>query len=239
MVATRKERYRYSQNASIFMFIDAPVVLQPVDLDGLTANALGASEASTTGSDPAVTPRAWWKANAERTAAIGLEDSLQMLRDLLQQDRYDGVFGFSQGAAMATVLAALLEKPHSYPPFLVNDQPPHPPLQFCVAVSGFKVNDPISNEIYGQSYATPTLHVIGKTDVIVVEERSKVLLDLSANPRVEEHEGGHFVPSKANWRNFLREYIRDPLGKVPSPSPGGASQPGSGIVTPAAPSANL
>ena len=62
--------------------------------------------------------------------------------------------------------------------------------QFCVSVSGFRVNDPLASDIFGQSYATPTLHVIGKTDVIVVEERSKVLLDVSANARVEEHEGG-------------------------------------------------
>lgn len=62
--------------------------------------------------------------------------------------------------------------------------------EFCVSVSGFKVNDPLASEIFGPSYATPTLHVLGKTDVIVVEERSKVLLNVSANARVEEHEGG-------------------------------------------------
>ena len=62
--------------------------------------------------------------------------------------------------------------------------------QFCVSVSGFKVNDPLASEIFGRSYATPTLHVLGKTDVVVVEERSKILLDVSVNARVEEHEGG-------------------------------------------------
>ena len=62
--------------------------------------------------------------------------------------------------------------------------------QFCASVSGFKVNDPLASEIFGQSYATPTLHVLGKTDVVVVEERSKILLDVSVNARVEEHEGG-------------------------------------------------
>jgi len=69
--------------------------------------------------------------------------------------------------------------------------------QFCVSVSGFKVNDPLASDIFGPSYATPTLHVLGKTDVIVVEERSKVLLGVSANARVEEHEGGecHIPPS--------------------------------------------
>lgn len=64
------------------------------------------------------------------------------------------------------------------------------PSQFCVSVSGFKVNSPLASEIFGESYATPTLHVFGKTDVVVIEERSRALLNLSANARLEEHEGG-------------------------------------------------
>jgi hypothetical protein len=43
------------------------------------------------------------------------------------------------------------------------------------------------------SYSTPTLHVIGRNDVIVIEERSKVLLEVSANKRVEEHDGGVYL----------------------------------------------
>jgi len=111
MATTRKVLmlHGYAQNASIFskrlgalrkamgkdiemVFIDGPVVLQPVDLDGPTANALGASEVTT--ADPTLTPRAWWKANPDRTVASGLEDSLKLLRDVLRQDHYDGVFGF-------------------------------------------------------------------------------------------------------------------------------------------------
>ncbi len=34
----------------------------------------------------------------------------------------------SQGAALAAIVAALLEKPESYPPFLVDGKPPHPPM---------------------------------------------------------------------------------------------------------------
>lgn len=233
----------HSQNASIFskrlgalrksmgkgiemVFVDGPIVLLPVDLDGPSSlAALGASEANTTSSDPSTMPRAWWKSNPERTIAHGLEDSILLLRDILQRDRYDGVFGFSQGAAMAALLAALLEKPHSYPPFLIDGEAPHPPFKFCVAVSGFKAPGSLSAETFGTSYYTPTLHVLGRNDVIVVEERSKSLLDLSHNKRLEEHDGGHFVPSKANWREFFRNYLTDPLGVIPSPEQKTVLQP--------------
>lgn len=236
----------HSQNASIFskrlgalrksmgkgiemVFVDGPIVLLPVDLNGTSSTtslaALGASEANSTSSDPSTTPRAWWKTNPEKTTAHGLEDSIIILRDILQRDRYDGVFGFSQGAAMAALLAALLERPHSYSPFLIDGEAPHPPFKFCVAVSGFKAPGSLSAETFGTSYSTPTLHVIGRNDVIVIEERSKGLLDLSQNKRLEEHDGGHFVPSKANWREFFRKYLADPLGTVPSPEPRTILQP--------------
>ena len=57
------------------------------------------------------------------------------------------------------------------------------------------MSDPISNEIFRDSYETPTLHVIGKTDVIVVEERSRALLNVSTSARLEEHAGGSHLRS--------------------------------------------
>ncbi|KAG0702623.1 hypothetical protein DFH29DRAFT_1079378 [Suillus ampliporus] len=44
----------------------------------------------------------------------------------------------------------------------------------------------VNHSLKVPSYSTPTLHVLGRTDVIVIEERTKViLLDLSQNKRVE------------------------------------------------------
>jgi Serine hydrolase (FSH1) len=83
-----------------------------------------------------------------------------------------------------------LEKPEFYPPFLVDGKAPHPRFEFCVAVSGFKLKDPLTEQLWAGGYSTPTLHVIGKTDVVVVEERSRALLEVSNDQRVEEHMGG-------------------------------------------------
>ena len=62
--------------------------------------------------------------------------------------------------------------------------------KFCVAVSGFKPSNPLGDIIFSPSYSTPTLHVIGRTDIIVVRERSDKLIAVSDNKRVEEHAGG-------------------------------------------------
>jgi hypothetical protein len=48
----------------------------------------------------------------------------------------------------------------------------------------------MSAAVFSEGYTTPTLHVLGKNDIIVVEERSRVLINISIGKRVEEHDGG-------------------------------------------------
>lgn len=69
------------------VFVDAPHVLQPVDLVGSSTSEFGASE--TSNSDPALTPRAWWKTNGGKTQAFGLDVSFVTLRNILKADRYE------------------------------------------------------------------------------------------------------------------------------------------------------
>ncbi|KIM82465.1 hypothetical protein PILCRDRAFT_820320 [Piloderma croceum F 1598] len=101
-----------------------------------------------------------------------------------------------------------------------------------IHLSGFIAPDRLATTLMLPSYSTLTLHILGKNDVIVIEERSKMLLEISANKRIEEHGGGHFVPSNANWRNFFRDYLLDPLRNILSPKLSGSSAPNSGANTP-------
>lgn len=219
-----------------FVFADAPHVLKPADFvwnqeradEGGPSAEVQANEAVE--EDPSLTPRAWWKPNPERTLAIGIQESVASLKELLQQNRFDGVFGFSQGASFAAVLSALLEKPHVHPQFLVNGEPVHPPFKFCLAVAGFKLQDPFCDPLWEGGYSTPTLHVVGQTDVVVSEARSRTLAEVSNNFRLEEHLGGHFVPSKGPWRKFLAAYLKDPEGQHASP---GAAETGASPSAPA------
>ena len=68
------------------VFVDGPHILLPVDLGG-SPSQYGAAEAEA--SDPALTPRAWWKANEDRTRYHGIDTSITYLRDILKADRYD------------------------------------------------------------------------------------------------------------------------------------------------------
>lgn len=62
--------------------------------------------------------------------------------------------GFSQGAAVAAIIASMLERKQTILPAIK-----HPPVRFFVSFSGFRMRF----EQYSQFYPinTPSLHVIG------------------------------------------------------------------------------
>ena len=68
-----------------------------------------------------------------------------------------------------------------------------PPSEFCISAAGYLPSGPIRTPLFTPSYSTPTLHILGRTDVVVVEERSNKLLEVSANQRVEYHPGGTYA----------------------------------------------
>jgi len=231
----------YAQNAKVFskrtaalrktcgpeielVFLDGPHILQPADLAfGNSLESLEETGEAVT--DPDAACRGWGFKPTPDDPEPGLVEALEVIKDALSKDTYVGVFGFSQGAGMAATVAALLEKPHLYPQFIVDGKPIHPPLEFCVSVAGYRPSGPIRTPLFTPSYSTPTMHVLGRTDVVVVEERSNQLIEVSANQRVERHPGGHFVPSQKLWRDFFRAWMLDPMAETPSPIPPVAGSP--------------
>jgi Serine hydrolase (FSH1) len=99
--------------------------------------------------------------------------------------RFDGVFGFSQGAALAGLLAAVQES---------GSAPPEFHLGFAVMVGGFTSDLPKHAELFRRKLTTPSVHVIGRSDVIVPRTDSLRLAGRFADPLVLEHPGGHIVP---------------------------------------------
>ena len=78
------------------VFVDAPIVLQPVDITSLAAQYAAQRPAldEIRGNEPPVTTedstaRAWWRANEDRTVYQGIEDSILTIRDVLKQRRFD------------------------------------------------------------------------------------------------------------------------------------------------------
>ncbi len=114
---------------------------------------------------------------------------------------FDGVFGFSQGAALTGLLVGLrsTERRLSF--------------DFAIMVGGFSSNDPELARLYDQrdSYGLPSLHVFGRSDGIVPRAESLELAAHFQNPTLVEHDGGHVIPGEARVRQAFRAFLEDAL----------------------------
>ncbi|KAF9063018.1 serine hydrolase-domain-containing protein [Rhodocollybia butyracea] len=224
-----------------FYFLDAPMIMVPADPKAHFGNLTDARymlKSVPTCSTPTMHPhnsgarRAWFKINQTgRDSLPGIEETWRYLRDVLKTHRFDAIFGFSQGAAMAGQIAAMLERPSLFPMFCEDGIAPHPPLKFIVSISGFLIRGPklswesgsespipIAAPSCGFTMDTPVLYVVGQNDIVVPPERSHIFIEHSRFKRVEHHHGGHFIPLQPKWRQFLVSFLLDPFGEIPSPS---------------------
>jgi predicted esterase len=98
--------------------------------------------------------------------------------------RIDGIFGFSQGAALTGLLAAL------------RDTRPAPVwFEFAIMVGGFTSTMPQHADLFRHKLTVPSIHVTGRADAVVPWHDSVQLADRFADPLVIEHPGGHIIPS--------------------------------------------
>lgn len=201
------------KNIADFIVVNGPIRVEPIT--SLSSQDLDApsDRSSSIANDPNIPieeqPRAWWRANEETGKYAQFDETLQYLSNEIEKNGpFDGVFGFSQGACFAAIIASVFEDPSRYPKFKISEKQLKTPLRFCIAVSGFRAGDKSLQSIYPkEGIQIPLLHVLGKADYIVDEDRSKTLSDSAANCRVEFHESGHVIPSQSPWRNFFKDFI--------------------------------
>ncbi|KAM9257443.1 esterase OVCA2 [Cariama cristata] len=171
------------------------------------------------GDDP---PRGWWfsgpgtfEAGEVAAAPAGLEESLSAVAAALaEHGPFDGLLGFSQGAALAAMVCALRAR---------GD--PRFPVAFAILVAGFASRAPAHSHFYREPITLPTLHVVGNTDAVIAAHLSRELAQHFVEPVVLTHPGGHFVPAAAPQK---RAYL-DFLGRF-RPGEGQSELPGAGVV---------
>ena len=119
----------------------------------------------------------WWHANF-RGWELTRDWAVSLFR---RHTHFDGVFGFSQGAALTSLLVGLR---------------PALSFEFAVMVGGFRSDSPAHAHLYRtrDNYAIPSLHVIGEADRIVPSRDSELLAAQFLAPTVVRHAGGHVIP---------------------------------------------
>ncbi|KAI8609201.1 serine hydrolase-domain-containing protein [Chytriomyces sp. MP71] len=172
-------------------------------------------------------PLGWWLANAEKTAQIGYKESVHFLKNAwIEKGPFDGIIGFSQGAALAPLFVTELAFAAT-----TGDMNSYILPKFMILVSGFVsiavtalADAPIpEGELSANSgvldlwpegrVQIPALHVIGQGDAWVVPRESHGLVArfAEATSLVAEHEGGHYIPTNADMRVRFKEYVASQL----------------------------
>lgn len=173
----------------------------------------------------------WWRRSntADPPEYVGFEDGLGVIADLLKTEGpFDGVMGFSQGAAMATIVTSLLEGESRkeafkaaqaknklaipFPTSFANLN--HPPLKFCVLYAGFIAPGDRYTAFYEPTLKTPACHFIGSLDTVVEEDRANMLIDATGGPQkttVMIHPGGHFVPNSRQYIDAVVGFVKAKL----------------------------
>jgi pimeloyl-ACP methyl ester carboxylesterase len=141
----------------------------------------------------------WWHLNFR-----GWERTRDWMVSFFQQEpHFDGVFGFSQGAALTSLLVgmraadgrATQQKPLSF--------------DFAIMVGGFRSDSAEHAHLYAatKSYALPSLHIIGQADRVVPSQDSLVLAAQFTSPTVLQHPGGHVVASSPAIRRAFADFL--------------------------------
>ncbi|KAJ2654782.1 Ovarian cancer-associated protein 2 [Coemansia sp. RSA 1200] len=198
------------------------------------SNEGGGGDPSTT--DEEGPSAAWWNPRATPLETwMDIRHSADaVMRTMRELGPFDGIVGFSQGAGMAAVVLALMHRAAVVPAAeddsdvdgaLVGWARSLPPLRFAFLFAGFYPDAPQfdalltapagdagreqSSSARRLRIAVPSLHVVGIRDAVVAPERGRELAAraFDGSAVVAEHDGGHFVPCNAAWRNRYQKFL--------------------------------
>ncbi|PLB43285.1 hypothetical protein P170DRAFT_431242 [Aspergillus steynii IBT 23096] len=187
--AIQKEILSLTNNPVEFVYLDAPICQIPGDHD----------------------TRIWAYGSYEEAEMRGLNDSIQLVMSVLKnKGPFLGIMGFSAGAALAVIIASLLESPDRHKEFNVQVQ--QPPLQFVVAYSGFMLAHPTHMSLYYPKIQVPILHLIGKLDCMIEESLTLRLAERCQIRKIRYFWGGHYIPRHPEIVSEIAGFIGDSFG---------------------------
>ncbi|KAM7534496.1 hypothetical protein Aperf_G00000106534 [Anoplocephala perfoliata] len=175
-----------------FVFIDAPLKIPSIE------------------GDDDIT-RGWWfskpddsfQADEYTDFQRGFEESAEFVKNVLKtQGPFDGILGFSQGAAFVTLLQILME----YHP----EEWDAPTVKFAILFATFKSRSSVHLSLYktDQPIKMPTLLVYGQADKVIPREMTEDLIPYYADPHnIMVHPKGHLIPTDAPAKQAYREFI--------------------------------
>ncbi|OJJ42802.1 hypothetical protein ASPZODRAFT_28887 [Penicilliopsis zonata CBS 506.65] len=168
--------------------------------------------------------RAWWLNLDDTSRYTFLNETIASLPTYLNHTPIDALIGFSQGGALAVMLASLCEAAASSPSqarrqslrdqgipvdAFLNGLPGQSPLRFVISLCGFRG----TMDYYGSLYpavglTTPSLHAMGVFDSMIAGPKSQELVASFQSPQVVHYYGGHFIPRDRQTMQTIVAFIK-------------------------------
>lgn len=182
--------------------------------------------------------RCWW-VHTEDGQYKGFKEAIEyVVTHIKENGPYDGIIGFSQGAAMSAVISNIIG----------SSIPSHGHFKVSVLFSPFAFTLPVNNnetmteinaevtnlhdyknKVYLVSgfdryftpphdFSTAVASVYGSEDVVVPKVRSEYLNQLYPQGAIVTfmHDGGHYLPNKKQFLNPIVEIIKKAIDVQPS-----------------------
>mmetsp|Transcript_23801 Transcript_23801/g.38215 ORF Transcript_23801/g.38215 Transcript_23801/m.38215 type:complete len:259 (-) Transcript_23801:177-953(-) len=145
--------------------------------------------------------RAWWNAKSDLKSStpsyVGAEETFTNLEKIINESGpWDGLLGYSQGAAAAAVLCARMK------------------IDVAILIGGFVVRDQSLLKCLEEKspLETNALIVYGNNDEIVPPERAVRMIKYFKEPEIYSYEGGHKIPSKmSGFQKTIHSYLQQTL----------------------------
>jgi fermentation-respiration switch protein FrsA (DUF1100 family) len=134
----------------------------------------------------------WWHEGFR-----GWDRTRDWVIDLVGVQQFDGVFGFSQGAALTGLLAA------------IRDSDPAPiSFDLAIMVGGFTSTLPQHTHLFARKLTVPSLHVMGRADGVIPMRNSLLLAERFEDPVIIEHGGGHVIPDDPGITSRIADFVK-------------------------------
>lgn len=144
---------------------------------------------------------------------------------ITEQGPFDGLVGFSQGAAIGTMLASWCENTPSRKAAL-SGQPvpltlpsPQSPFKFAISSCGFQGSLKYYPGFYSPQISTPSLHLSAEYDTMVSAAQTTALAASFTSPTTLPFVGTHHVPTDRASLYEIASFITTTLTQAHAPPP--------------------
>ncbi|XP_065920003.1 esterase OVCA2-like [Dysidea avara] len=152
--------------------------------------------------------RGWWFSRPERSynaldetdISTGYEESLELVvHVIINKGPFDGILGFSQGAAFLSLLCQLQQDNSK----LFGSGG----FKFAIFVSGFQSLVKPHKSHYKAAISLPSFHMIGTGDQVIPVLSSETLSQHFTSSVIYLHHGGHYIPASTELREQMKLFL--------------------------------